>query len=449
MYNHCLLLLIVLTLFLSCSKEETNTTPDEECYLSEIELQVIEELENKYAYPFNNADPSDPDTSLSQLIEYLGDARIVGMGEATHGSAEFFDMKHKVFRSLVEDKDFKAIIFEIPWGNCLAVNDYVRNGVGSADEAINNTWYWVYDTGETRALAEWMYDYNKIREEEEKLFFVGCDPQGPDFEIEKSMIRNYLMEVSPDLADSAYVRYYSLPKDLSEYGGESAEVKKINQENTAWVYNAIEDRRESFVSQTGNQKYEIILMAAHVIQHREMMYRIQSFGQTRDSLMAIYALWWQQIIGNDEKVAVWAHNYHVMDNPTSGALWMGSYLRNAIGQDYQNICFSFTTGQLNAFLANRQGDFLNAVQAQEVPLQECRTLNYLFQQVSADNFYLIFDELQWPDEAAIYLGDNQNFYQMGAGFNRLYMHNYTGRLPLSRYWDVLIHFDQVKASDLR
>lgn len=422
--------------------------PNDHCFFSDEEKGVIEELETEFSYPFLFADPELEDPSLDHLIEYLSQAKIVGMGEATHGSKEFFQMKDKIFRQLVTQKDFKAIIFEIPWGNCLKVDDFVTQGIGTADEAINQTYYWVYDTEEVRALANWMHDYNNELATDKKIHFVACDPQGPDFKIEREIVESYIKALDPNFMDSIYYHYGKLPFDLQEYDDATQSIKSFNREHTEIVYHYLLNNREAFVSATSNFEFEKTLMAAHVIQHREMMYRIQSFGVTRDSLMAIYSLWWQRILDEDAKVAVWAHNAHVMHNDIGGK-WMGRFLQDSLSKEYKNLGFSFGKGSLNAFYANSQGGFQNSVQDQVLSSVKCFTSNALLSELEAEQYYLIFDEVQFPSQSQVYFDSPHSFYQMGAGFNSSYLHNYTNKVAIAHHWDTWIHFDEVEASVLR
>jgi len=449
-----IILLTCLIIFTSaCKKDfEPMESGPINCFLTEEEKDVVEELKSNYAHSFLSADP-EVSESLSALTSYLSSTKIVGLGEATHGTKEFFQFKDKLFRQLVLEEDFNAVIFEIPWGNAFVVNEFVTRGIGTADEAMDQTYYWVYDTQETRDLANWMRAYNLSLENSnpsEQIHFVGCDPQGGGFEVEKNMVYKYLEKVAPPFVDTAYQKYASLPyNDLTIYPDLDPAVRNKNREGTKYMYEFINSNREGFVASTGLYEYEVARMASHVIQHRDMMYRTQSFSQTRDSLMAIYALWWQEILAPDAKVATWAHNLHVMDNPVVNSKWMGDYLRDSLSTHYKNLAFSFSKGGLNAFYANGQGKFQSSVRKQTVQDYQCGTLNNLLSQVATNPYYLIFDEIVWPRISHLYLDQSLHFYQIGAGFNYMHMHNYTNNLEVFRSWDVLVHFDQVEASELR
>lgn len=420
---------------------------DGECFLSTEHSTIVDQLSNTYAYPLLGADPDLVGTDLDPLIDYIGDAHFVGLGEATHGTSEFFKAKDRIFRALVEEKDFKAIIFEIPWGQALVVNDYVTFGLGNLDDAINQTYYWVYDTGEVRDLAEWIRQKNTAIDGTDKIYFVGCDPQSGDFKIEKQLVIDYIKKVQEDSLTFALLNYSNLPLDLRDYNDAPPDFKEKNRKGTAAMYEFMEANRDKFIEASSEYEYEVNLMAAHVIQHRELMYRIDSYGVTRDSLMAIYSEWWQRILGNDEKVAIWAHNAHVMNGAYFNAEWMGTFLKRRHGDDYRNVAFSFGTGSFNAFLANRLGQFAGAVRTQFVSNPPCRTTNHLLTQVEGDQHYLLFHELS--GESRTYFEEPQSFLQLGAGFNVAYIDRYRQSRSLSRMYDALIHFDKTTSSDLQ
>lgn len=107
------------------------------CTNSNVEQQIIDELNNGYVHPIADAHPDTIDPALDLLIDFLGDTPLVGLGEATHGTADFYEMKDKLFRALVQQKNFKSIIFELPWGNAWVINEFVTKGIGTANSTVN------------------------------------------------------------------------------------------------------------------------------------------------------------------------------------------------------------------------------------------------------------------------------------------------------------------------
>ena len=446
--NHLpLLTALFILLFAACKKDDESPAPVAECIHSDAQLNIIDEL-NGAAHLFNGADPSAEDDNLDKMIDYLGDAHFVGMGEATHGTAEFYKMKDKIFRLLVAKKGFKAIVFEIPWGNCLKVNDFVINGTGTAKEVINQTYYWTYDTQEVIDLAQWVHDYNIGLAENEKIYFVGCDVQGGDFEIEKNVVFDFIEKVQPDSLNAIESLYFNLPNtDIFDYVNVNNDRKELNINGTKKVYDLFVENKDEFIAATSELEYEIAFMAAHVIKHREYVYRTSNYGVTRDSLMAIYSEWWQRILADDAKVAIWAHNAHVMDAAAINQEWMGTFLRRRHSDDYKIVGFSFGKGSANAFVAGANFQFVSPVEIQVLTEFTCNTVNELLSQIEGEQHYIIFDEL--AGEPSLYFDKPQRFLQFGAGFSVPFKNNYVLERPLSRFYDVLVHFDEMSASVLR
>jgi erythromycin esterase len=133
---------------------------------------------------------------LEPLRGIVGDARIVSLGEATHGTREFFQLKHRLLEFCVSELGFTIFGIEASYPECLRVNDYVRYGMGNSAEALTGTRYWTWDTEEVLSLIEWMRVWNQAHEPQVK--FYGFDMQFPT---EAALaVLDYLKRVAPDLA---------------------------------------------------------------------------------------------------------------------------------------------------------------------------------------------------------------------------------------------------------
>ena len=87
------------------------------------------------ALPLATAEPGSDVKDLEPLRRSIGNARVVGLGEATHGTREFFQLKHRMIEYCVSQLGFTVIGFEAPYGETLLVNDYVLHGKGNARDA--------------------------------------------------------------------------------------------------------------------------------------------------------------------------------------------------------------------------------------------------------------------------------------------------------------------------
>ncbi|MCI5084258.1 MAG: erythromycin esterase family protein [Saprospiraceae bacterium] len=438
-------LLLFCLLFVACKKESNLPKGSSPCTPTEEQTAIIESL-NAQIDTFSRLPIGTQNPDLKELVDYLAEATVVGLGEGTHGTREFYQMKHHLFRQLVMEHDFKAIVFELPWGNALVINDYVVHGIGSAGAGLDQSFYWTYNTKEVEELVEWMRNYNNNLPLEDRIHFVGCDPQGPDFAKERSIIAQFLIDAEIDSASSITNRYATLPSgNLSDYSNASSEIHQQNAANCAWVIEYFEAKRDELIANSDAPSFELARMAADVIQARESLYRQGTFGTERDELMARYTRLWQEFFG--KKVAAWAHNYHVMDGSAIQASWMGNHLRNHYQEQYRNLAFTFGKGSLNAFVGDAQGQFLRPVERQTLENPACTTVNYVLNEVNGSQHFLIFDRLDEP--AAFFFTQKQAVMQCGAGFNPNYLLNYIQELPLARVFDVLIHYDETEASRLR
>ncbi|MEV7907682.1 erythromycin esterase family protein, partial [Streptomyces anulatus] len=131
------------------------------------------------AQPLRSTEPGGNTTDLRALSAMIGDAKVVGLGEATHGSHEFFTMKERVFRHLVEEKGFTAFSLELGWPAGLQIDDYLQTGKGNAREIAKETLTGTpWDREEFVSLIEWMRDHNR-RHPGRAVHFVGNDIAAP------------------------------------------------------------------------------------------------------------------------------------------------------------------------------------------------------------------------------------------------------------------------------
>ena len=121
-----------------------------------------------------------------EFAKYAGDisditipdsVRIIGLGEATHGNAEFQQLKLDVFKLMVEKYGVRAFALEGDYGGCEAVNRYIHGDPGTAQEAAAAIGFPIYRTKEMAQLIDWMRNYNATAKEGEDLRFYGFDMQ--------------------------------------------------------------------------------------------------------------------------------------------------------------------------------------------------------------------------------------------------------------------------------
>lgn len=127
--------------------------------------------------PLLSTNPSASRNDLRPLERTLRDARIVLLGEGTHGTSEFARLKHRIIAMLTEDDGFTSVAIEANQPEVRALNDYVQNGHGDLDALIHGVWFWTYGTTEFRAFIESLRAMNADGRKRVELF--GIDAQIP------------------------------------------------------------------------------------------------------------------------------------------------------------------------------------------------------------------------------------------------------------------------------
>ena len=149
------------------------------------------------ATPIESVEAGSGFEDLKSIGDMVEDARIVSLGEPTHGNREVFQLKHRLLEYLVTEKGFNIFALECPFGEAFDINRYVVDGIGDPEKALAGIYFWTWDTQEVLELIKWMRSYNAKPENKRKVKFYGFDPQDPQ-RAAKVMLE-YLKKVDPKL----------------------------------------------------------------------------------------------------------------------------------------------------------------------------------------------------------------------------------------------------------
>lgn len=129
------------------------------------------------AIPLTSVTPSSGFADLRPLEQVLDGARLIGLGEATHGTHEFFTLKHRLLEFLVTEMNVTTFLIEVSYPASLAVNDFVLHGKGDPGDALSGLGFWIWDTQEIADMISWLRDHNQGLPEDRKVSFLGFDFQ--------------------------------------------------------------------------------------------------------------------------------------------------------------------------------------------------------------------------------------------------------------------------------
>ncbi|MFF3333917.1 erythromycin esterase family protein [Streptomyces sp. NPDC002888] len=399
---------------------------------------------DRAAQPLRTVEPGADTRDLRALDRMIGDAKVVGVGEATHSSHDFFAMKHRVFRHLVEEKGFRTFGLEGSWSTGLRLNDYVLYGKGDPRrimrEEFQGTYLWWNNT-DYLALVEWMRAHNR-QHPNDPVRFMGDDLgwAGPEL---YDKVTDYVAGAHPDLLARFTELYRGLRPTvptgpyMEQYMNRPLAERR---EMAARTGEALELLRKQ--SATGTA-YDWAVRNATAIDQVARFYSFDDQTQNadamryRDQAMADNTAWWQEHTGT--KVLLSAHNAHVgydTPDPANYPRMQGAFLRDRLKDAYVSVGFTFDRGSFNStgpdgkvrrFTVGAAGDGLNEHTLDRVGLRD-----------------YVVDLRTVPEPARDWLERARPTRNIGTVHpDREY------DIALARTYDILIHLHQVEEARLR
>ncbi|UCH96753.1 MAG: erythromycin esterase family protein, partial [Candidatus Aminicenantes bacterium] len=155
------------------------------------------------AIPIKTADPIEHHTDLMPLKGLIANRRIVALGEGTHGTSEFFKMKHRITKFLAEEMGFTVFAIEANMPEAREVNRYVLTGEGDPKKALAGLYFWTWNTSEVLNMIEWMRQHNLSGKG--KIEFYGFDMQTPTVAMEN--VKKFIEKADKDFVETLAGHY--------------------------------------------------------------------------------------------------------------------------------------------------------------------------------------------------------------------------------------------------
>ena len=162
---------------------------------------AIAEWIQRNAIPIAHLEPGAGWADLASLRDLIGDARVVGLGEAAHGVHEFTALKHRLAEWLISELDFTAIALESSFAGCQPINDYILEGKGDPETVLTGQGYVPWDSEEFLALLRWLHAHNQTVAHDRRVAFYGVDTGFN--EVGRRKVIEYLASHAPEQLDSA------------------------------------------------------------------------------------------------------------------------------------------------------------------------------------------------------------------------------------------------------
>lgn len=160
------------------------------------------------AVPLKTILPDDDFSDMKRVGNIVGNARIVGLGEATRGTSEFFQMKDRMVRYLATQKGFTIFAIEANMPEAYHLDDYVLNGTGDARTLLRGMYFWTWNTQEVLDMILWMRQYNQSGKG--RIEFTGFDMQTPTLSLEN--VRQFVEKYDPEYLPTLAANYKEVEK---------------------------------------------------------------------------------------------------------------------------------------------------------------------------------------------------------------------------------------------
>lgn len=438
----------VALLHLACGSDTGAPTAPAPPSAPEVAPEIVQWLKSNVA-PFETVDIRDDRTDLETLGEIVGDARIVALGEASHGTREFFRMKHRVLDYLVNEKGFTLFAMEATWPEMNRIDDWVKGRRDRAEAAIllSGQYFWTWNTSSVIDLLYWARDYNETVGAARPVSVVGFDMQFPGMAIHN--VVTYLEAIDPAGATFAAASYECVDANdprgffAAQYRDRDIDYQAECRSEIDAVSDYLSTNRATLEMASSPEAFAVAFRSARLVQQFEDM-EAQRVPGPRDRYMAENVEWLLQQAGPGTKAVLWAHNFHVSTIP--GA--MGSYLRASHGSDLVLIGFDFDRGRFTAVTIAEDGSFTDR-RAHSVDSAPAGTYESFFRAAEEPRFILDMRGVDLATPETSWLEGPRRFRSIGCCYAPSNPDRFfgTGRLPY--LFDVMIFIEESSPTNVR
>ncbi|MEU6394376.1 erythromycin esterase family protein [Streptomyces sp. NPDC046939] len=428
----------------------SSTAPVDPGAASSAAFRSPEAALGQVAHPLRTTEPRGSLTDLRPFGRMVGDARVVGLGEATHSSHEFFTVKHRVLRYLVEEKGFRAFALEAPWSTGLRLDAYLLRGEGNLrqimDEEFRGT-YQFWNNAEYRDLLQWMRAYN-VKHPEDPVRFVGDDNGFAGAEL-YDKVSAYAAVAHPELTSRLSELYRGLRPTtdpdtyVNEYLAKPLAERKQLAERTGRAMDLLKQRPGKGADVDA---YAWALQHATAIHQMTTLYAfdwddpqaVPDAMRYRDRVMAENVAWWQRQTG--DRIVLGAHNSHVALRtyaPSSHPQVQGEFLHEQLGRGYLSIGLTFDRGSFNAL--GQDGSVHRSAVGPAAP----GTAEHTLDRVRYRDF--LIDLRDTPAAARAWLAAPHTVKNIGATYPGIAD---APQIRLAETHDIVIHLHQVEAAHM-
>ncbi|WBF58161.1 erythromycin esterase family protein [Lysinibacillus sp. JK80] len=347
-------------------------------------------------------------------INIPDDVKIIGFGEATHGNIEFQTLKKDVFEAMIKNENVHVFVLEGDFGGAQQINQFIENGVGTAEEAIKALDYGIYKTEQMVEFVQWMHDYNQTVDDQDKIYFYGNDMQRYDCSKKKGLL-DFYAKVHADNARKFTTKLEHVSnktmRDLSD--SQLLELDKTIDT----IINDLQSNKAMYEKKSSKDEFAFAVQYAQIMKQRTQLFLNDgNYMNLRDEYLAENLQWiveYEATQGHD-KVLMSAHNGHIEKTSATMAGYqsMGHYLSEIYKDQYFAIGTDFVKNTFKA--QNGSGA------RKEYTIEHHNALVDAFSDIDNSIFYVDFEAAKQSKELANILSKKQRMGNIGDDFRPWY-----------------------------
>jgi erythromycin esterase-like protein len=389
---------------------------------------------------------------LTTLFDKIGNSRIVMLGEASHGTHEYYTWRSYITKKLITEKNFNFIAVEGDWPDCYNINCYIKGSMPAAKHITDvlknfDRWpTWMWGNWEVAELCEWLQQHNK--ESDNKAGFYGLDVYSLWESLEA--IRNYLEKADPDALQKAMETYRCFEpykEDGTSYAYAYAKrlVPELCEDAVMQLLQEMQKRsrgHESSEESMFSAEQNALITVNAEKYYRAMVSSSSDSWNIRDSHMQETLERLLDFHGPQSKAIVWAHNTHIGDASATdmaddGMYNIGELARRKFSDETFLIGFGSYAGSVIA--GNSWGAKMEVM---DVPNGRKGSWEHLLNKAGAEDKLLLMDDFKQT-----LFGENSLDHRaIGVVYRPQYEHygNYVATVLPKRY-DAFIFLNNTKA----
>lgn len=366
-----------------------------------------------HAVPLSSAE-SGSAAEFSPIVDWIGSAPLIAVGDGTHGTREFYTIKQRLIEALASRGDLRLIAFEGGWPEFNRLNAHVQARVAEEPEEIlrKDKAYWFWRNEEIASVMRWIRRFNDTHPDRR------IEVRGIDFLVYESLVDDilqFLDELDAEAAGEAR-RLLACSAELrGGYANLPEELKSVCRSKISQVHQALEANRERYAARAGEERVAEVLESARRLVQAESVFAqpLERREELRDLAMADNVERLATAATPQRRLVVWAHNGHVS---TSGNVFetnrqienMGSALRRRFGSDLFAVATTTFAGRFTSI--NCAGPPTPV--PFEIPATEPESHEWIFHQTG-------FDVMAFPVTSAAWLQKPRRLWLFGTCFGIL------------------------------